>query len=416
MRRTLSAVAATLLAAFLLPGTARPADDDPKFGEFSASYLMGILKTDKVAKKRRAALSGLEQIGLRSSKGILTIIGALKDDEDVEVRQAAAQALGRLAQKAEETREPKEERPRNVEVRDGCLEALRGSLQKDKDPKDPEKDKKRARVREACATALGRVGSELLIIKKDADREKSLIAQFTTSVPALTEALKDADPGVRAAAAESLGRLSEYAREAVPALVETFKDKKADRFVRGYAAFAIGRIGGAAAKEAVPTLAEAVTDKDTPADLRRSAATALGALKDDGAGGAAALGKALQDANVDVRRAAATSLGQIGADARAALSALKDAVKDQDKFVRAQALHVLGTMTQDADDVVGILINATQDQVLEVRLAAIEAIGNLGPAASVANGTLTKLKTDAQAAVREAATEALKKLAKTEKN
>jgi HEAT repeat protein len=410
MRRTLCAAAAVLIAAVLPPGSARPADDEPKFGPYTASYLMSVVKTDKEAKRRRIALTGLEQIGLKSPRGVLTIIGALKDDADPGVREAAAQALTRIAQKAEDAKEPKEERSKNVDIRDGCLDALRAALKDDRDPKDPKKDVVRAKVREACAAGLGRVGTDLLSLEREKEREQTLIAGFKTSVPVLTEALKDPDPGVRAAAAESLGRLSDYARDAVPALVETFKDRQANRFVRGYAAFAIGRIGGDSAREAVPTLAEALTDKDTPEEVRRSAATALGALKADGAAGAAALGRALKDRNVDVRRAAATSLGQIGPESRAALAALKEAARDEDKFVRAQALHVLGTMTQDAAEVLRVLTDGMQDQLLEVRLAAIEALGNLGPEAKAAVPVLNAATRDAQAAVREAATEALKKI------
>jgi HEAT repeat protein len=400
-----------LAAALLVPGLVRAADDEPKFGPYTASYLMGIVKTEKDANKRRAAVTGLAEIGLKSQKGVLVVIGALKDDADPEVRASAAQAVGRVAQKAEEAREPKEERPKMVEIRDACLEALRTALQKDKD-KDAKLDAKRARVREACATALGRVGSDLLTSKTDQPREDSLVKGFTAAVPVLSEALKDADPGVRAAAAESLGRLSEYARDALPALVETFKDKKADRFVRGYAAFAIGRIGGSGARDAVPALGDALTDKETPEAVRRSAAAALGALKEDGAGGVAALGAALKDPSVDVRRAAATSLGQVGGEARTALPALKDAAKDQDKFVRAQVLHVLGTMTQDAAEVLRVLTDATQDQVLEVRLAAVEALGSLGPEAKAALPVLRGFKNDAQPTIREAAVEAIKKVEK----
>jgi HEAT repeat protein len=414
MRRTALLLTLPLAAVLLLAGGARPADDDePRIGPYTASFLMGVLKTDKEVKRRRAALSGLEQIGLKSPKGVLTVIAALKEDADPELREAAAQALGRLAQQAEEVpKEPKDKRKEAAEMRDGCLTALRTALKEDRDPKDAKADAKRAKVREACAGALGRVGTDLLTRRKEEEREQSLILGFRAAVPILTEALRDPDSGVRAAAAESLGRLSDYAHDAVPALIEAFKDKTADRFVRGYAAFAIGRIGGDGARGAVPALAEALTDKNTPDDVRRSVATALGALKTDGAGGAEALGKALKDRNVEVRRAAAAALGQIGPEAHGALAALLEAAKDEDKFVRGQALHVLGTMPQDATAVLEVLTAAADDQVLEVRLSAVEALGNLGPAAKVDSviKLLEAKSRDPRPAVRDAATEALRKI------
>ncbi len=412
MSRALPALAATLIGVLLCPATVRPADDDPKFGPYTASYLMGILKSGKEPRRRLAALKGLDQIGLASPRGVLTIMAALKEDADPAVREAAAQSLANLAQQADDKREPREERSKYVDIRDGCLDALRTALKQDRDPKDPKQDARRARVREACAVGLGRVGTALLTVDRDKEREQTLIAGFRTSVPVLTEALRDPDSGVRAAAAESLGRLSEYAAEALPALVETFKDKKADRFVRSYAAFAIGRIGGDAARGAVPELAAALVEKDSPEEVRRSAATALGAMKTDVAGAASALGRALKDKSVDVRRAAAIALGQIGPENRAALAPLKEAAKDPDKFVRAQALQVLGTLTQDAAEVLRVLTDGMQDQLLEVRLAAIEALGTLGPEARPALPVLRAARTDAQAAVREAAGEAIRKIEK----
>jgi HEAT repeat protein len=408
MRRTLPILTATLLA-LVLPGTARPADtEEPKFGEYKASQLIDLLKTHKEAKRRRAALVGLEQIGLKWRPGVYTIIVTLKSDADDGVREAAARAVGNLAEQADEVRDETDKNLRKmmVEVRDACLGGLRTAL----------KDDKSAKVREACAGGLGRVGTDLLTLRKEDEREQTLIDDFRAAVPVLTDALKDSDSGVRAAAAESLGRLCEYARDSVPALVDAFKDKKADRFVRSYAALSIGQIGGDGARSAVSALSDALTDKDTPPEVRRSAATAIGALKTDGAGAAAALGKALQDDNVDVRRAAAASLGQIGPEARAALADLEKGAKDEDKVVRAQVMHTLGLMSEDVVAAVRVLTRGTQDTAVEVRVEAIAALGNLGPnlgaSKDAAEKVLRGLKNDPQLAVREAALEALKKVLK----
>ena len=368
--------------------------EEPSVGRFTATQLIVMLRTDKRAEARRAALGLLEFIGPRYRKCPAAVTVALKEDSEESVREAAAQVLGKLAQRAHEIKE-KELRDGAVETRDGALAALRAALQNDKSP----------RVREAAASALGRVGAD------DPAREASLLSAQRLAVPVLIAALKDTASGTRAAAAESLGRLGQMSEEAVPALVETFKDRKADRFVRGYAAFAIGRIDGGGARAAVPALGAALVDAEAPVEVRRSAAEALRALGTDAAGATEQLGQALKDKSVAVRRTAAAALGQVGPEARAALPALEQAARDQDKFVRAQVLHVLGGLPQDAARVVPLLLDGMKDQLLDVRLAAIEAFARLGPEAKDAIPVLTAAaKNDSQGVVRDAAAEALKKI------
>jgi HEAT repeat protein len=427
MRRRFLCPALVLLTAALLTGAARPAqDEDPTVrGKYRASQMVTFLKTADSPKARGAAARLLGEVGIRYRKGLPALVTALKEDKDEAVREAAAEALGKVGQAAQDVKE-KTDRPSAEDLRDAALDGLRAALKADRSPK----------VRAAAAAALGRIATDPNDPNVRAD-DARLLANHRATAVVLTAALKETDAEARAAAADSLGRLALLVQKrampalagtfeeqnTVAALVEAFKDRKADRFVRGYAALAICRLGGDEARAAVPALAEALTEASAPVEVRRAAAEALGALKGDAAEAAGALGQALKDKSVIVRRAAAAALDQIGPGARPALAALKEAAGgdedkvsgvlpgDEDKFVRAFALHALGALTDDARDVIKNLTHGMKDQLLDVRLAAIEALGRLGPAAEAAAPALRAASRDSQKAVRDAAEEALKKVA-----
>lgn len=342
---------------------------------------MGIIWAGPV-NNRRAALLVLELIGpIRSVKVLPATSAALRDDPSELIRQAAAQAIGRMCVKA---------RMENIKL-DRVRDALIGALRNDRS----------GRVREAAAHALARFEAEA-----------------EPAVAALAAALGDNHPGTRTAAAEALRRIGKEARDALPELQKMVRNSKADLLARLQATLALGRIGG---PEAVPALTEMVADKAAPAELRKAAAEALGNLGKDGALSANTLAAVLleRDAGPELRRAAAHALDQLGLDAKPALSALKKALKDEDKFVRCFAMHALGQLGKESgsenQEIVTGLLQGLNDGVAEVRLAAIEALAVLGPVGlggdlAAVRERLKETLRDGQKPVRDAANDALKKL------
>ena len=128
-------------------------------------------------------------------------------------------------------------------------------------------------------------------------------AQARDPVPALTKLLRDENVDVRRAAAKALTRMPRT-QGAIPALIEALKD--ADPFVRDNAVDAICSM---APGEVVPGLIRAL--KDANPNSRRRAAEALmrlGRYVDDAIPDLIVL---LKDENADVRRAATEALRRI---------------------------------------------------------------------------------------------------------
>jgi HEAT repeat protein len=318
------------------------------------------------------------------------------------VREAAANTLAQLARQGHELRGTLVEA--GPVAREASLAALRQAL----------KDDTSAKVRRVAAINLSRVGFSEDPDKREKEmKDKDLIAGYKAAVPLLIAALKDTDNSVRAAAVDSLGRLHEFAKDALSALLDIVKDKKNESIARAEAIHSVSRFGTSAAQEAVPILKDIVGDESAPDNVRRSAASALGSMKTEAGSAAAALGKALEAKPLEVRRAAVSALGEIGPEAREALPGLKKVSKtDDDKFVRSEAMRVMGGLTRDAAEVLQFLVAGLSDPVAEVKVAAAQALGNLGKDAEPALTTLRPLLKDNEKAVKEAAEDAISKIEK----
>ncbi len=403
MCRRLCVLVAVLLSLTLLPQLAQTADDnDPVYQGIAASKVVEVVKTGKDAKRRRAAVVFLVNYTISYRDNVAVVSGALKADPDEEVREAAANTLAQLARQGHELR--KVEPERGPVAREASLAALRQALKEDKS----------AKVRRVAAASLTRVGlSDDPEIRKAEMEDKALVAGYKEAVPLLIAALKDDDNDVRTAAVDSLGRMHEFAGDALSPLLDLVKDKKNDPVARAEAIHSVGRFGTSAAGEAVPILKVIVADESAPDNVRRSAAGTLGVMKTEAGSAAAALGKALEAKALEVRRAAVSALGEIGEEARDALPGLKKVSKtDDDKFVRSEAMRVMGGLTRDAAEVLPFLVAGLSDPVAEVKVAAAQALGNLGKDAEPALATLKPLLKDNEKAVKEAAEDAIGKIEK----
>lgn len=157
----------------------------------------------------------------------------------------------------------------------------------------------------------------------------------SAAASALSSALADHSPRVRAAAAAGIAERREAA--AVPLLAACLtKDK--DAFVRKMAAYALGGFRGS---DRTAALMAALTDKDP--EVRGAAAVSLGVFAD--AEAVAPLTAALSDKNAFVRAHAARALGVNGAAAIQSVPTLKKLLTSQDDGeVRRQAATALGSI------------------------------------------------------------------------
>jgi len=306
------------------------------------------------------------------------------------------------------------------------------------------------------------------------DRVQAIAAQPSRPEPAAygghtaaewIERLESPDIQARWYAAYALGQLGSDAREAVEPLMRILEDQREYEYVRGSAAWALGRIGLPEAKPAVPLLIETLSSRhvsvrryacwalarlapaadeavprlrrllaDEDAQVRIRAAAALWAIAEqpeavallretirrggpDGCVAAELLGRmpageavtsllveALNMPDEELRQTAAWALAQQGPRVLDALEAPLAAEQPATRRAAVEALGLLGSAGMER------LIRTLEDPSAEVRAAAARELGRLGPEASQAEPALVKVLGDSEAAVREAAAWALKQL------
>jgi HEAT repeat protein/beta-lactamase regulating signal transducer with metallopeptidase domain len=214
----------------------------------------------------------------------------------------------------------------------------------------------------------------------------------TSVVPALTEALADANGAVRMAAVKSLGELQDP--RAIAALGKVLRED-ADPRVRRAAAEALGQIDDS---RAVPHLVAALRSEQI-ANVREAIVESLGEIDDPSA--VTAVAAVVRDSSVGVRRAAASALNDF--EEPSALPALLSMVRDTDAEVRRHVADALSDL--QSPQTFDALVAFTRDSDAEVRAAAVNGLGNLEDARTL-TALLAALR-DANAEVRSQAADAI---------
>jgi len=276
--------------------------------------------------------------------GVVSALIARLEDENADVRRAAAHSLGSLKD------------PRAVP---GLIGALKDS---------------EAKVRASAADALGEFEDSRAIgpladllndpsteVKKSALDALSHYEDNVLPAPAIIRMLSDPDPDIRHNAAHLAGKLRD--RSALRPLAKLVSDPNSD--VRQAAIEAIGELKEPAAAEAIlPGLS------DTNADVRQQTLNTIEELK-AGIAEPTLIGL-MRDPDADVRQQAAHLAGE--RSVLGAIPTLRRMLEDPNGSVRESAVDALGNIADNA--AYDALRAALTSKDAKVRRAAAEALGD----------------------------------------
>ncbi len=342
-----------------------------------ATVLVDMLRGSEKPQVREVAAQSLGK--RKDPEAVTRLIKALKDANDEDFRRWAAVVLGMIG-------DPRAVEPLIAALEDNSVNVrcqVKGALARIKDPRaiDPliaaSKHEDRY-VRHAVVTVLA--GKDPRIAK------------------ALTAALKDNYAEVRMIAAQKLVKSEDP--QAVGPVIDALKaelDNKTGRF----RVWAVKLLGQIESPRTVEPLIAALRNNNL--EVRYRAATLLGESKDPRA--IEPLIAALKDKNFNVPSHAAQSLGRFG-DARA-VEPLIALLKHEVSWVRLHAAEALGKIKDRR--AVEPLIPLLEDEYSDIRCAAATSLGEIGDARAI--GPLrTAAKNNKFEQVRAIAEQALKKV------
>lgn len=365
-------------------------------GDATPTLVEGLQNPDNVVRADTAEALG--SIGETAVEATPALVQALKDTND-RVRAKAAEALGKIGEAAAEA---VPSLVRALHDKDNWVSAMAaealGEMGESADGAIPALMRSlghiNPQVRSNAAEALGKMGDaaasaapalEKAARDEDAGVRSQAVRALGAVVPTAKEdrillgAIADADPTVRAAAVEALGKRGETDEEVVGALLRALADP-ADA-VKVEATKALPRL--ATATEPTITGLCALLDDDN-AWVQLHAALALSRFGASAALAGAALLRAAQTAELDVREQAMRALVMI--QPPEIVAALAAGLKDASGEIRKVASAGLMKAATVPPEVVADLIIALRDPEVQVRANAAHALARLDdlPAEAVA--------------------------------
>lgn len=240
----------------------------------------------------------------------------------------------------------------------------------------------------AAAAALG------LICQAGADVS---VDDYASEVANL---LNDEDWEARMVGCEALAMMGEKAKDQATRVSAIFDDER--YAVRARAAHACGKLKDA---DSAAGLADLIAD-NCPS-VREEAMLALAELGDDGSEYIEKVFEKVNDFSPTVRAAAITALGRFGEKGQFYAGAVAQKLTGYEApFVRAAALEALGNMEEHGAAFAEVVGEYLQDQIPSVRAAAVSAIAKMGTEAEAFQDAVRALKDDPSPEVKKAADEA----------